>query len=80
MMDSESHGDFFNCSLKMSNSMVNIVELFHHVRNFPPFSAFHIHSIYFHQVPACCPANQSHSILICGEAKGQKKAKGIRKR
>lgn len=67
-------------SLKRSKSTVNTVELFQHIRNFTPFSAFHIHSVYFHQIPACCSANQSHSILICDEAKGQKKAKRVGKK
>lgn len=67
-------------SLKRSNNMFNTVELFQHVRNFTLFSAFQIHSIYFHQVAACCPANQSHSILACDEAMGQKKAKRIGKK
>ena len=75
-MDAESHDDFFNCFfLRRSNIMVNIVEFFHYVRNFTLFFAFHFHSICFHQVPACRPASQSHSILICGETKGQKGAK-----
>lgn len=56
-----------------------MVEFFY-VRNFTLFFAFNFHAIRFHEVPACCPASRSHSILICGETKRQKKEKRKGKR
>lgn len=56
--------------------MVNTVELFSPCEK---FFAFHFHPICLHQVPACCPASQSHSILICGETKAPEESKKKRK-